>query len=339
MTQTSQDESPKRMLSLEKSGSDYIVNINSSSLSLLQTCPKKSYYSLYRNLVPREPSPALTFGTAIHKALEIYYSASREERALVPNFKENIMLMCHGQTLEDESSSILYRATRGFIESAGPLASLADSDKRSLHNGGWLLGEYFEARQHDPYEVLHHDGEPLVECGFETTLVEKPGLTINLFGTVDAVMENKATGQIVVCDHKTSSVVGNDFYNRTKPNHQYTAYIHLAQQCLGLTTDNFMINCFQVKAQPKTSRGKGPDFLHLITKRTQRDIEDFTKTVEYYVRQYISWVEQDFFPYGPVDACANYGRCTYLDVCSIPEEIKENVIQANYKDKYAEGEL
>ena len=328
-------DGPKRMMSVEtREDGHKTVYINPSSLTLLQTCPRKSYYQLARNLVSRDSAPALTFGTAIHRALEIYYTGAREERVLPNKFKENIMLMCHGQTLPDESSSILYRATRGFIECAEPLTNLPDSDKRSIANGGWLLGEYFESRVFDPYEILVLNGKPQVEQLLETSVFTSPMLDINLFGTVDAILQNQSTGQIVVCDHKTSSIVGNDFYNRTKPNHQYTAYVLLAQQALGLTTDNFMINCFQVKARPKTARGTGPNFLHLITKRTPEDIEEFILSLTYYVGEYLGWLESGFFPYGPVDACANYGKCNFLDVCSAPSNIKENILTANYKDKY-----
>jgi hypothetical protein len=325
-------EDVKRMLGVTYSGGKYHVSINPSSLGVIQACPRKAQYVLHDKLVPNERGAALTFGTAIHAALEVFYSEPRDSRVLVPNFKNNIMLMCQGQTLPDESSSFIYRATRRFIEEAKPLADLPDSDKRSLFNGGWLLGEYFEVRINDPYEIMFQGDEPMAELLIEGTIVDKPDLKIDLFGTVDCILENKANGQVVVCDHKTSSVVGNGFYNRTKPNHQYTSYIWLAQNVLGINTDNFMINCFNVKVKPKTTRGTGPNFLHLITKRTPEDIEEFTKTLEYYVRQYISWTEDGFFPVGPVDACANYGQCSFLDVCQSPSSIRPNILKMNYKE-------
>lgn len=341
MNVTNQDlgqAAPKQMLTLEYTPTGYKVKINPSSLTVIQTCPKKAFYSLYNNLVPNVPSTATTFGSAIHKALEIFYAAPREERQLVTNYKKNIDLMCHGQELPDESSSLIYRATRGFISEAQALASLPDTDMRSIVNGGWLLSHYYETRINDPYEIYKNsEGESLVEQTYTHPIHSEDGLDIELFGTIDAILENKANGQIVVCDHKTTSSTNmNDFYNRTKPNHQYTAYIYLAQKCLNLTTENFMINCFQVKNRPKTSRGSGPNFLHLITKRSPEDINDFIKTTVYYVKEYIKWVETGYWPYGPVDACANYGRCSFLDVCSAPESIKENLLSANYTNKYGD---
>ena len=324
----------KRMMWVTRNDAGkYFVHINSSSLDTIQTCPKKAYYALHRGLVSKEPGLATTFGKGVHKALEVMYATPREQRVLPPNYKEKILMMCQGQTLDDEASNFTYQAVRGFIDVAGEaLANLPQEDKRSLVNGAYLLGEYFERRINDPYEVVVIDGEPLVEKTLSWGIWDDDKLNITLFGTMDAVMENKANKQVVVCDHKTTSVTNmNDFYNRTKPNHQYTGYIHLAQQCLGINTENFMINIFQVKPRPKTSRGKGPDFMHIITKRTPQDVMDMIKTVHYFVTQYIYWLETAYWPYGTPNACANYGKCMFLDVCQSPENIKESILSANYE--------
>lgn len=326
-------EPPKRMMRVTKDpvSGKYLVEINFSSLDIIQTCPKKAYYALHRGLIPKEGSMATTFGKGIHKALEIMYAYPREARTLPSNYKSKILMMCQGQTLDDEQSSFVYQATRGFIDETASLASLPIEDKRSLVNGGWLLGEYFESRWNDPYEVLFIDGKPQVESLLETDIYEDSKMKIRFFGTVDAIFENKSTGQLVVCDHKTTSAMYiGQFLDRTKPNHQYTAYIHLAQQCLGLNTENFMINVFQVKPKPKTSRGKGPDFLHVITKRTPEDIEDMIQSTAYYVSQYIHWLEDGYWPFGTVNSCGNYGKCTYLDVCASPNAIKESILDANF---------
>jgi len=322
----------KKMLQVNRLSDGRVhVEINPSSLNTIQICPKKSEYQLNRGLVPHERGSALIAGSSIHAALEIYYMAPREERLLLPNYREKIQRMCHGEVLDDESTSLIYRATRGLINSAKPLAFLEDHEARSIPNLGWLFGEYVEDKKDDPYEILVVDGKPLVEAMYSHDIVDKPDLLITLFGTVDAIMKNTDTGQIVVVDHKTSGRIDNSFFNRVKPNHQFTAYIHLAQQCLGLDTQNFMINGFEIKAKPKTPRGKGPSFVNPLTNRTPEDIENFIKSTEYFVRQYLGWVDDGFFPYGPVDSCSNYGKCSFHDVCTSPEVIKESIIQCNYK--------
>jgi hypothetical protein len=327
----------KRMMGVtKKPNGGYHVSINASSLDLIQTCLKKAQFQLRDGLVSKDPMLAPTFGTGIHKALEIFYAAPREARSLPPGYKNKIAMICQGTPVEGDE--LVLQAARGFYNEVGEeLKGLPDEDKRSLANGAWLLGEYFEARIHDPYEVFFYNDKPCVETLYEANLIDTPELTIDVFGTVDAIMQNKANGSLVICDHKTSSATFmGDFFNRTKPNHQYTCYVWLIEQCLGLGIENFMINIFQVKPRPKTSRGKGPDFMHIITKRSAEDIESFKQSVIFYVLQYITCLEADYFPIGTVNACAMYGRCSFLQVCESPASIQQNILNANFKKRGAE---
>lgn len=323
---------PKEMLSVKTVNGQTIVRINNSSLSLLQNCPRKFQYLIEEGFTPKEGSPALIFGSALHHALETFYRAPREERQLPNNYSENMDLMAYGQTLDNEEP-LIYTATRKFIDEASPLANLSPEDKRSIPNGVWILRHYFETYINDPYVIYQHEGEPVVEMRMEHTLHDSAQLKINLFGTVDFVCENEATGEIIIGDHKTSSVVGNDFYNRLKPNHQYTGYIYLAQETLGLTTDKFLVNCLQVKPRPKTSRGAPPHFPRQVTTRSPDDIEDFKKTVTTYVKQLLMYKEQNYFPMGSVDACANYGACMFLDVCGAPDNLKSAILNNKFHKK------
>jgi hypothetical protein len=319
----------KEMLSVKVEDGQTIVRINNSSLSLLQVCPRKFQYLIEEGYQPKEGSPPLIFGSALHQALEVFYLAEREQRVLPNNYEENLDLMGHGHTLENEEP-LIYTATRKFINEASPLANLPASDKRSIPNGVWILRHYFEAYINDPYTIYKHEGEPVVELRMEHTIHDSAKLKINLFGTVDAVFENQATGEIIVGDHKTTSIVGNDFYNRLKPNHQYTGYIYLAQEVLGLKTDKFLVNGLQVKPRPKTARGTAPHFPRQVTTRTLDDITDFRKTVVSYVTNMLAMQEQGYFPMGSVDACANYGACMFLPVCGAPENLKQPILNNQF---------
>lgn len=324
---------PKKMLGIEQIGDLTRVSINSSSLQLIQACGQKAGYSLDRGLVSSNNSPATLFGTAIHGALEVFYAAPRHERTLPTNYRENLDLMSRGQELVQEKDFLIYRATRKFLELARPLEALPETDKRSPINGAWILAEYFDTYIADPYHVYFDENGPLVERLVEAPIYKDPQLEIILFGTIDVVLENEATGQILICDHKTTSVAGQDFYNRLRPNHQYSTYVYLAQQALGLKTDNFLVNCIQVKAKPKTSRGTAPHFPRQITKRSPEDLEEFKKTLVYSVRQYLAWKAEGFWPLGEVNACTLYGGCQYLNICSAPKSIRENIINAAYEER------
>lgn len=323
-------KAPKGMLTVEKKDGVTHVRINSSSLSIIQQCPRKAYYSLYRGLASKVESPATLFGSAIHSAMEVFYSAPKEERILPINMKKNLELMSYGTRLEDENSYMVYRATRAFIDRAEPLSKLSPEDKRSIQNGVWMLTHYYETYIDDPYTVYVDKKGPFVERTLEVELHKSPHLVITLFGTIDVILQNMANGQILVTDHKTTSMMGKDFYNRLRPNHQYSGYLYLVQKSLGIQLDKFLVNGIEVKAKPKTARGSKPNFARQTTSRSPEDMEEFEHTVHYFVEQYLHWMWTTRWPLGTVDACANWGGCQYLEVCSSPSSIRENIINANY---------
>lgn len=324
-------EAPKRMMSVEVDESGHTtVKINNSSLNIIMKCLRYAHYALDRNIGNKYESPATIFGTAIHEAFEVFYSAPKEERILPKGFKKNFELLAYRGEVPGSDEFLLYRAVSAFIERAAPLANLDPSDKRSIHTGVWLLAHYFETYIDDPYTVYVDEHGPVVERLLEREIYSSEDLTIVVFGTIDVVLQNLSNGQILVCDHKTSSIVGRDFYNRLKPNHQYTCYTWLAQKELGLQTDKFLVNCLQVKAIPKTSRGTPPQFPRQITTRTEEDVEDFRNALVHHVRSYLRCKELGAWPTGPVESCTAYGGCTYLQICSSPNSIKENIIEADY---------
>src|ERR1017187_2309654 len=92
---------PKRMLSCKQVGQKCYVEINSSSLDILQTCMRKSYYTLHERLVSTGgDNTALAFGTAIHKALEHWMSLPTEARNPSASDKQKAQLICAGSHVD-----------------------------------------------------------------------------------------------------------------------------------------------------------------------------------------------------------------------------------------------
>jgi len=329
---------PKEMLSVREDANGLHVKINSSSLSILQECWRKSYYTLVRQLKSNVEGHATLYGTAIHKALEVFYSGTKDERILPENFSKLTDLMgAGGPASPHEEAALPLRAIRAFLDTAAPLSSLPASDKRSLATGAWTLEHYFRTYINDPYVILRDEaGAPMVEKVVECEVWREPGLTITLFGTIDCILRNEENGTVLVTDHKTSSVVGEQFYNRLLVNHQYSGYILLAQRVLGLDTQNFMVNAIQVKPRPVTARGTAPHFPRQVTVRTPEMLEEFIHTLRYSVKQFLVLrvqAEKDgiyAFPLGNVSACAAYNGCQFLKVCGAPRMLRENILDAEY---------
>lgn len=306
-----------------------LVRINSSSLSIIQECLRKSHYTLNERWMGMSDSPATLFGSAIHKALEVFYLGSPEQRHLPA--LEDLELIAHGGSRVDGSAPLLLRAVQAFVDKAEPLRALPDTDKRSIPNGAWILYHYFKSFVDDPYVAyVDEAGRSFVERSFTFTLHEDETLRVDYFGTIDLIVRHSQTDDLLVCDHKTSSIVGSDFYNRLKPNHQYTGYLLGVREAFGLNINSFLVNCLQVKPRPTTARGQAPHFPRQITSRDEADFAEFKMSVISAVHSYLRGRQTGIWPLGHVNTCAQYGGCQYLQICSAPVTLRENILKAKF---------
>lgn len=291
---------------------------------MIHTCLRKVQYSLVRNLKSDTESPATLFGSAIHKALEHWYSLPIEKRALtMAEAKEADVLVFDSDTIRDGA----LESIRCFIQRGADLRSLDDADKRSLQNGVKILKAYFKQYADDGLEIVKDaNGGNLIERDVEFRMYDDENVCINYFGTVDAVLRNANTGQLMVVDHKTTAALGKEFYNRIKPNHQYTGYIMGMRKVYGIDTNLFMVNAIQV-AKTKC------EFARQVTERTEEDFNELRGAVVHAVRTFLSARETNFWPQHAPHPCSNYGGCQFLDICSAPDKLRETIIGAKYDTK------
>jgi hypothetical protein len=272
----------KRMLEI-KDGTTYI---NSSSIEIINTCLRKAQYSLERNLRRETESDALVFGTAIHAALAAFYNGQRD----------------------------LDYIQKIFEHEAAPLAHL-DNDKRSIANGKKILERYVATYRDDPWTVYYDDKGPFIERSFEL-----PFYGIFLHGTIDCILKNTETGELVVCDHKTTSTVS-DLINRVKPNIQFSIYAWAANQ-LGIPVNRVMVNGIQV-AKTKS------DFVRVFTERSTEDFEEMKQSVFDAKERFLKAKELKVFPQNS-GSCSNWGGCPYLEICQTGSEHRETMIKQIY---------
>lgn len=326
----------KEMLSVrtDEATGKTLVKINSSSISIIQECLRKAQYSLDLGWRAEAESPATLFGRAIHKALEVFYRGEPEERVL-PKF-EFLERMAYGQPPPETNNDLIYRSVGAFLTEAAPLAGLPEGDKRSLQNGVWILSEYFKKFIDDPYVAYVDERGPFVEREFTLRFHEDPTLIVDVFGTIDFAFRHITTGEILPGDHKTSSSLGfgdSSYYDRDKPNHQYTLYMMGVNKVFGIPAENFMVNVIEVKAKPKTARGSPPNFPRQLTRRTEEDFDEIREVVMKAVMDYLQARGTNSWPMGGVDACTKYGGCQFKQVCASPKSMRETVL----KNKFTQG--
>ncbi|HUR97952.1 MAG TPA: PD-(D/E)XK nuclease family protein [Pyrinomonadaceae bacterium] len=316
---------PKEMFSVVPGPDGKLdIRINFSSLDLIQTCKRKAYLSLERGLRANEESAPLSFGSAIHKALEVWYCAPRASRKeSSAECDDSQALMLAGAAPLSHGNCVRCASVFSFIERGNALRNLPDGDKRSLSNGTAILNAYFDHYAHDPFRIAEDEDGPICERKFEFLLTEDDRRRITFFGTIDAVLVNEETNTLLVTDHKTTSQLGSDFYNRVRPNFQYVGYVLAAHRALRLNTSAFMSNGVQVAKTKK-------EFARQVTRVTEEDFTELTHAVEYAVDDYLRCKERGVWPMSSPNPCCMYGRCAYAAICEVPEALKENVISAMY---------
>lgn len=322
---------PKEMLSVTKlaDGRDD-VRINFSSLDIIQTCKRKAYFALERGLFSQTEGPATLFGSATHAALEVWYCAPRTSRKRASGQCDDYQaLLIAGATdlsAADHGSCVRCAAASRFAERGAALAGLPQGDQRSIANGIDTLNNYFDHYADDPFTVLSDGDGPMCERRVEFLLCEDPIKRITFFGTIDAILVNEHTGATLVCDHKTTTRLGADFYNRVRPNFQYTGYTLGAQRCLGLKTDMFMSNGIQVA---KTVKG----LARQVTQITPDDFAELQLATERAVNDYLDCAFSGLWPQSTPNACTHWGGCSYRQICEVPRPLQENIISSLYAQK------
>lgn len=314
----------KEMLSILPDGR---VRINSSSLALLQECMRKAKYALFDGWSSQDESPATLFGSAIHEALAVYYTAPKEERDSIPKLEE---LQLIGNGYADRIDNLYSRCIRTFVDRVRPLAALPDDDKRSINNGIWILHEYFKTYKDDPYVAYVDDKGPFIERDFTLDLTPQ----IQVFGRIDFVFQHTVTGELLPGDHKTTSSLGfgdSSYYDRDRPNHQYSLYMLGAKRVFGIQSENFLVNVIGVKSKPKTARAKGAEFPRQITKRTEEDFAELEMSLSDAVLRFLAARETGAWPQGGVEVCnGKYGPCPYKAVCAAPISMRETMLKNKF---------
>lgn len=324
---------PKEMISVRKLEDGRVaVKINASSLQIIQECMRKAKYSLHEGWISREENPATIFGTAVHSFLENFYGGAFEDRKL-PKLTD-LELMAAGQTLDGEAEDLCLSSFRKFLDKHKPIEALPPQDKRSSANAAWILHHYMKSFLDDPYVAYVDESGPFLERTFTYKIFEDESLVIEIFGTVDFVMQNLKSGKLLPGDFKTSSFLGfggSSYFDREKPNHQYSCYVLGLQQVYGIETESFMVQILEVKKRPQ--KGKGPSFPRQITTRTAEDLLEFREALTYYALNYIEAIKEDFWPQGPVQSCSSYGSCQYRQVCSSPKSMRGTLLKNKFERK------
>ena len=262
-------------------------------LSTFLTCRRKYYLRMIRGLVGLKPPTAAEFGRCIHLALDDWFVHSNPATAKAA-FVAN------------------------FTEDP-------EDDKRTIKVGLKLLELYFEKYEQEPFKILE------IEKVFEVPMGQ---LSVQgdwtLIGRIDKIIEwDKAT---MVMDHKTTSRLGYEFFNKIKPNMQFDGYIIAARRLGYPKCDSVLLDalltakglCIPAQLSKLTPLARD------ISSRTTEELDEYVHDIHEIVDDLRDCYMQDRWSRN-TESCCDYVECPYRKICKEEPAIREAIIAQDYK--------
>jgi hypothetical protein len=325
--------------------------ISASFLERLETCPRSAQYYKLDARISIDNAGGLNFGKHIHTAMELY------------NLHTGM-----GTDPSQIDSLVADQLTKDFGAHAP-----VDGDHRDLN---WAIETYQRYKRQfefDSFSLLEyaqpleckackdHPTDPcnfclgtrqrkvMVEVPFAVKLFDYVNDKSNLFpvelpiyyhGYIDLPI--KINNQLFVLDYKTSSVLGNGFWDAQRMSAQQKGYCWAMRETTKLDVAGHIVRAIRTSKMPATvAQGKPNRNTGNVTSIENWWAEGFpeekfylgTNELEEWKTNAISLVEEflwhysrSYFPKKTQWCCGKYGKCQYYEVCSVFPETDRSLI-------------
>ena len=291
------------------------LEIDNSFLEKLTTCPRALAYAYLQKRIPSGGRPPLNFGTAIHAALEYRYNECKNEAP-------NVM------TDQDILDKVLIPH---FAKNPQP-----EDDHRTLQFAHELVQMYNQRYNHEPFNLMvGKDGKVLSELSFAHPLTE-----INTsFGTIPIIYTGRIDlpvlwdGMTIIIDHKTASMLGSFYFDGLKVSPQFEGYCWAFEKLTGQPVSGFCINAIRTKAKPgKPTKGWDNWWDECFGRHKEYlrpgQLAEWERNVKHLINEFFWHYSNAFMPQKK-KACTMYGKCAYYDVCYLPEESRQQMLNSD----------
>lgn len=274
------------------------VHWDSTSLGVLDTCPRYYELSIVRGWAPRTMPIDLHFGILLHSGRERYYAARAKGSG-------------HDDALH---AALIWTFEATFdVETQRPWDS-GDSNKNRLTLIRTLVW-YADQWQDDPLETLTMQGRPAVEL---TVSAKLSGTPYVLWGHLDRAVSFQ--DKLWVSDLKTTKhTLDAGFYDRFTPDGQMSQYVWLARHALDIASAGIIVDAAQIAVTfSRFHRG--------IVSRSPEQQAEWERDVRFLLARNEEYVAQDYWPQNR-KACF---RCSFRPICGRAPSVRERWLRADY---------
>lgn len=308
---------------------DNCLFFDNSAFELLQTCPSAYEKNRLWRRTSKGESAALSFGTAIHLALEY-----------------------RRRSLKNASPDLIWEASQiEVLEKYFAEHPVAEDERRNLGHAIEVIQRYNQKYQLEPFNVLEDkDGQTLCELAFALPLCQyvsnehyDKSECIYWNGSQESLWSN-ATGiiftgkidlpcmwdkQIFIIDYKTSSMFFGPqrFLDEQRPSNQYRGYCWAFERLTGQKVGGFCVDGIGTKVPPVKPKIGLDEWWNQQFVREQVYLALTPSWREEWHNEAVSLVERFFWHYEKgvpfpmagkfTRACSSYGGCEYADICCL----------------------
>jgi hypothetical protein len=296
--------------------------IDNSFLEEAMSCSRLSQYVIFRRLRKSEPSSALAYGGAIHKALEQRYAAGP---GLITN------------EVEDRMLTVLREAFSTWDVPEGDFRTLEQAEAQIR-----AYNQFYQVESFTPVLTESRGTEMPFAVPFGELLIEKEvpiwdlptgeksikfidKLPIFFAGRVDLVFKT-SSGELRFMDHKTSSLGGTSLFEPFYTGTQMKGYCWALSHLFGQPVRSYVINALVGRRPTRT--GKQFDFLRDVHTFHSEHIAEWEITAhELLDRLFASWLSNSW-PMEPRWCVGKFGKCPFFDVCMLPPSQREVMLNS-----------
>lgn len=276
--------------------------IDNSFLEKLNSCPRACEYAYLHRRVAAYSSSALNFGGAIHHALAYRYIHSPD------------------MVLPETEAIQIQELEKWFAEKPNAL-----EDHRTLDLAQALIRGYNSRYLGEEFRTLDLNGKPAVELPFAFPLYKtSSGITIMYCGRIDLPVH--IDGQLFVVDHKTTSMLGDQFFKGLSVSPQMLGYCSGIETILpGEKCAGFLVNAIRV---PKPTKREGmvikpDDFQRSRTYIQDGQLVEWRRNLISLVDEFLWHYSQGYLPQKKSWCVNKFGMCEYFGVCELPPENRD----------------
>jgi hypothetical protein len=313
---------------------DDALFIDNSSLERFTTCPRSAEYYICNKRESSDSRIALSFGKAIHTILEARYKHNSNVVTRVPGISDH------------DTSELMLAAAKGAF------ADWPFDDPEEYRNFSTAVTFIEKYNAHYPMEgfeiVKLPDGRPAIEVPFAVPLgeldingdltVRNPDGTIITkhfdklkvvwTGRIDLIYRRE--GRIYIMDHKSTSMMGPQYFKEFDLSSQVYGYLWAASTLLNQPVAGFIVNALAFRKP--TPKGKPYEFSRYPVPADDSLIQEWQQDTMFILSDFVEMAKRGYFPKHTKWCVGKYGVCSYAPICGLPPHQRQIMLgSGNYK--------